>query len=56
MNGTREPTEPWDINQIPPDQVEAIEYYASAAQTPMRYSRMASSCGVVVIWTRRDPV
>ena len=53
MNGAREPTEPFDVSTIPPERVEAVEYYAGAAQTPLEYSRAGSSCGVLVIWTRR---
>ena len=41
----------FDINSIPVAQIEAIEYYASAAQTPMKYSILNSQCGVVVIHT-----
>ena len=43
----------FDVNSIPPDQIEAIEYYASPAQTPVRYQRIGSQCGVLVIHTRR---
>jgi hypothetical protein len=43
----------FDINSIPIAQIEAIEYYASAAQTPMKYSVLNSQCGVVVIHTLR---
>jgi hypothetical protein len=50
------PAEPlFDINSIPPDRIEAIEYYASPAQTPAMYTQLNSTCGVVVIWTRRSP-
>jgi hypothetical protein len=44
----------FDVNSIPPSQIEAIEYYATPAQTPANYSRMNSDCGVLVIWTRRS--
>lgn len=44
---------PFDVNSIPPEEIEAIEYYASAAVTPMEYSTLNSACGVIVIWTRR---
>lgn len=54
MNGSREPTEPFDMGRIPPERIEALEYYAGAAETPMEYSRLGSSCGVLVIWRRRD--
>jgi len=45
----------FDVNSVPPSQIEAIEYYATPAQTPAQYSRLNSSCGVLVIWTRRSP-
>jgi hypothetical protein len=51
MNGIKEPTEPYDVNQILPDDIQAIEFYAGAAETPFEYSRMGSSCGVLVVWT-----
>ncbi len=47
------PTEPFDVNSIAADQIEAVEWYASAAQTPSRYAKLNSSCGVLVIHTRR---
>jgi hypothetical protein len=45
----------FDMRSIQPAEIEGIEYYAGPAQTPMEYSTMESSCGVVVIWTRRFP-
>jgi hypothetical protein len=54
MNGGHEPTKPYDVSTIPPEQIEAIEYYAGAAETPAEYSRSGSSCGVLVIWTRPE--
>ena len=48
-----QPTEPFDVNQIPVAQIEAVEWYASPAQTPSRYMRLNSPCGVLVIHTRR---
>jgi hypothetical protein len=45
----------FDVNSIPPERIEAIEYYAGPSQTPARYSGLDSSCGVLVIWTRRGP-
>ncbi|MDA1082576.1 MAG: carboxypeptidase regulatory-like domain-containing protein [Gemmatimonadetes bacterium] len=47
------PTEPFDINTFGAEQVEAIEFYASAAQTPLKYATLDSNCGVLVIWRRR---
>ncbi len=51
FNGTWEPL--FDINSIPVAEIEAIEYYASAAETPTKYSTLNSQCGVVVIHTIR---
>ena len=44
---------PLDINTFSPDGVEAIEYYASAAEVPARYAGTNVECGVIVIHTRR---
>ncbi len=43
----------FDINSIPVAEIEAIEYYASAAETPTKYSTLNSQCGVLVIHTIR---
>jgi hypothetical protein len=57
VNGTWEnrgdPTPPFDLNTLVPGQIEAIEFYAGAGQTPLIYSSLNSGCGVVVIWLRR---
>jgi hypothetical protein len=53
QNGIREPTEPFDLKQISPERVDKMEFYAGPAETPLKYSRMGSNCGVLVIWTRR---
>ena len=55
MNGVAEPTQPFDLSTVVPESVEAIEWYAGASQTPLKYARMGSNCGVLVIWTRRSP-
>lgn len=47
------PTEPFDINSILADQVEGVEWYASPSQTPSRYAKLNSPCGVLVFHTRR---
>lgn len=44
-----------DLNFIPVSSIEAIEYYAGPSQAPVRYNRLNSQCGVVVIHTRRSP-
>jgi hypothetical protein len=53
MNKQR-PTEPFDINSINADDVEGVEWYSSAAQTPARYSSLNAACGVMAIWTRKS--
>jgi hypothetical protein len=42
-----------DLNAILPHSIEAIEYYKGAASTPMKYAKLNSQCGVLVIHTRR---
>lgn len=46
----------FDINSVQPASIESIEYFAGPAQTPTRYMRLNSGCGVVVIHSRRGPV
>jgi hypothetical protein len=48
------PTPPFDVSTISVDRVEAIEYYASPAETPNKYSGLNTACGVMVIWTRQS--
>lgn len=50
----RTPAEPVDINAFGPEQLEAIEWFAGPAQTPMEYSKLNSGCGVLVLHTRRS--
>ncbi|MEP6619976.1 MAG: carboxypeptidase regulatory-like domain-containing protein [bacterium] len=45
----------FDLASIPQDHIEAIEYFAGPSQTPARYSSLDATCGVVVVWTKRDP-
>jgi hypothetical protein len=42
-----------NLRQYAPEQIEAIEYYASPAQTPVKYQTLNSPCGVLVMHTRR---
>ena len=42
-----------NVNTIHPEELEAVEYYADAAQTPGEYSDLDTTCGVLVLWTRR---
>jgi hypothetical protein len=47
------PGEPlFNINSIEPSSIQGIEYYASAAQTPIQYDPRNADCGTVLIWTR----
>ena len=41
-----------NIGRFSPDQLQAIEVYLGAAETPSRYSDVQSGCGVVVFHTR----
>jgi hypothetical protein len=43
----------FDVNSIPVSEIEAIEYYATSAETPARYATLNSQCGVLVIHTIR---
>ena len=45
----------FDVSTFTAYQVEAVEYYAGAAETPLKYQRNDPRCGVLVIWTRRSP-
>jgi len=47
------PADPFDVNTFSTQALEAIEYYASPSQTPSKYSRLNSPCGVYVMHTRR---
>jgi hypothetical protein len=52
MNPER-PTTPFDVNTIPPSSIEAIEFYSGPSQLPLKYAKLNSDCGVLVIHTRR---
>ena len=51
--GVSPPMPLFNVNSIPPDQIEAMEVYNSSAQAPSRFNRTGSECGVLVIWSRR---
>lgn len=53
MNPER-PTEPYDLNTLVPEELAGVEFYATPASTPGRYSNLNSKCGVMLVWTRRD--
>lgn len=43
---------PYDVNALQPGEISAVEYYASPSQVPVEYKATASTCAVIVIWTR----
>lgn len=43
----------FDINTVPASSVAAIDFYAGPSQTPLKYAKLNSACGVLVIHTRR---
>jgi hypothetical protein len=43
----------FDVNSIPVDQIEAIEFYWGPAELPAMYAKLNSPCGVLVIHTRK---
>ena len=45
-----------NINRFKPDDLEAIEFYRSGAETPQRYAVLNSQCGVIVLHSRRPGV
>jgi hypothetical protein len=47
------PSPPFNLRQVQPTQVEAMEFYAGSTQVPVEFLARNSSCGVLVIHTRR---
>ena len=43
---------PYDLDLIPPDQIEGMEIYDGPG-TPIQYQSLRTGCGAVLIWTRR---
>jgi hypothetical protein len=43
----------FNLNQLRPAEIEGIEVFAGASQTPPEYNRTSGGCGVLLIWTRR---
>ena len=41
-----------DLNQVPPEQIEAMEIFHGVS-TPIQYTSGRNSCGAVLIWTKR---
>src|SRR5207249_1208662 len=46
-------SDPFDLNSVRVDQIEAIEWYSGATQAPPMYSSRRATCGVLVIHSRR---
>jgi hypothetical protein len=44
---------PFNINEIPVREIEAIEHYPNSILVPPRYAHLATRCGIVVIHTLR---
>jgi hypothetical protein len=42
-----------NLNTFSPDQLEGIEVFTGASQTPARWAGLGSQCGVIVLHTRR---
>lgn len=45
-------TGPFNIDNIPPGDVEGIEIYRGAATIPVVFNKGRAICGVIVVWTR----
>jgi len=43
----------FDLNTVPAHEILAIEVYDSVSETPLQYGGTDSTCGVLVIWTKR---
>lgn len=44
----------FNADEVPPGDVEGVEVYRGGAQVPAEFNRRTASCGVIVIWTRRQ--
>lgn len=45
----------FDLSRVLVSDLEGIEFYSGAGQTPMRYQNLDAQCGVLVLHTRRTP-
>lgn len=43
----------FDLREVHPGMLRAVEVYPSVAQIPPQYDRLDQECGVMLIWTRR---
>lgn len=44
-----------DVDDIPPEDLGAVEVYKGAADTPPEFMRLGRTCGAIVIWTPDGP-
>lgn len=51
MMGSGDPSPP-NLDDIPVDQIAAMEFYRSASEIPVEFDSPGSMCGVLAIWTR----
>jgi hypothetical protein len=54
LDGIRHPFDTFNVDLLPPEDIEAIEVYAGNSRTPAIFAYRGAPCGAVVIWTR-DP-
>ncbi len=47
--------DPPNLDQFEVADIEGIEVYNGPSQTPIQYQGTGSSCGAVLLWTRRSP-
>ncbi len=43
--------QPYDINQLTPEQLAGVEVYTGGATVPAQYNATRASCALVIIWT-----
>jgi hypothetical protein len=46
------PTPPFDANSLLSDQVEAVQFYGSISEVPVRNAGLNVTCGVLVLHSR----
>lgn len=57
VDGSRYQSQGEDMDAIiKPNEIEAIEVYSSAIDTPVQFQGPQSQCGTVVVWTKRAHV
>jgi hypothetical protein len=41
-----------NVNELDPNMIAAVEWYAGPASVPAKFNVTSAVCGVLVIWTR----